>query len=159
MAAFINHYSFLLLAAAAGVVLLIFLSRNGIDTGDLMALLSFTVGITFALVTFNPGASDISNYSQFQSALEAEGHLLLEIQSPYCLACAAAKPSVDRLEDSNPQLEIIRVNIQDPVGQQISREFQSRVTPTFLLFDPDGEAVLRTFGALDSRSIQAELED
>lgn len=159
MASFINHYSFLLLAAAAGIALSIYLLRDGIDGSDLIALLSFAVGITFAFVTFGPGDSDITSYAQFQSALEAEGHLLLEIQSPYCLACAAAKPSVDQLEDSNPRLEVIRVNIQDPVGQQLSSEYQSGVTPTFLLFDPDGEVILRTFGAIDSLAIQAELDN
>lgn len=158
MATFINHYSFVLISAVLVLGLAIFLFRDGVQQNDLLAIAALIIGFGFAFFTFNAGQSDIASLDQFDSALKAETPLLLEIQSPYCLACATAKPIVDRLEADQPELQVIRVNIQEPVGAALADRYQTHVTPTFLLIDAEGEIVLRTIGALDPQAVTAELE-
>lgn len=157
MTTFINHNSFILTFLLAAAALAFFLFRDGIQRNDLLALLALSLGFAFAFLTFNAGESDLSTETQFDAALAAEQPVLLEIQSPYCLACATAKPIVDRIERNQPNLQVIRVNIQDPIGAELARRFQSRVTPTFLLFNEQGEIVLQTVGAIDPQAVAAEL--
>ena len=159
MTTFINHYSFILTFLTAALILALFLFRDGVERNDLLALAALTIGFGFAFLTFNAGASDIGSMEQFEAAIESDSPVLLEIQSPYCLACATAKPIVDRIERVQPALRVIRVNIQEPVGARLAREYQTRVTPTFLLFDEKGDILLRTIGAIDPQAVAAELED
>lgn len=158
MTTFINHYSFLLTFGIITLVLAIFLLRDGLQQNDLLALAALIVGFLFAFSIFNAGTSDITVANQFDTFLQSDSPVLLEIQSPYCLACATAKPIVDRIEANHPELEVIRVNIQDRAGADLAQRFNTRVTPTFLLFDVDGQIVLRTFGAIDPQAVTAELE-
>lgn len=158
MATFINHYSFLIAAIAAVIILSVILLRDGVQQNDLLALAALVIGLGFAFINFNAGSSDVSAIDEFDSSLAAGDYVLLELQSPYCLACATAKPLVDRLEANQPELRVVRVNIQDPLGAQLARRYGTRVTPTFLLFDPGGNLALQTVGAVDPQAIARELE-
>ena len=83
---------------------------------------------------------------------------LVEVQSPYCFACVAAKPAVDRLEaELRDKLVIRRVDIRSPEGQQLVREHQVQFTPTFLLFDATGKEQWRGSGSLDAERVRGEL--
>ncbi len=159
MATFINHYSFLLLFALAGIGLAVLLLRDGMEGRDLVALGALGLGFAFAFSTFSPGESTIAEVEEAEVALREGRPVLLEIQSPYCLACAAAKPTVDRIEAEHPRLRIIRANIQESVGTQLAERYRTRVTPTFIFFDTAGQEVLRTYGAIDPHQIERLLEN
>lgn len=158
MATFLNHYSFLLLFALIGLVLAFILLRDGVEARDLLALGALALGFVFSFVSFAPGGHTVSDVDEFEAALADARPLLLEIQSPYCLGCAAAKPIVDGIEADNPDLRVLRVNVQDPVGAQLADRYRSRVTPTFLLFDGSGTEQLRSYGAIDPAEVDRLLE-
>jgi thioredoxin-related protein len=68
------------------------------------------------------------------------------------------RPVVDRIARQNAgNLEVIRLNAQDPVGADISAEYDLRVTPTFLLFDPRGKEILRSVGVIDPAEVSRAL--
>ena len=69
------------------------------------------------------------------------------------------KPVVDRLEkELGSQIYIIRVNIQDPAGQGLAKEFAFQYTPTFIFFDPTGKELWREVGSLDVQKVKDTLK-
>lgn len=67
----------------------------------------------------------------------------------------AAKPVVDRLEERwTPELSVIRVNLQDPAAAPLARQYGAQYTPTFLLFDGQGQLLLRSVGAIDPEAVE-----
>jgi thiol-disulfide isomerase/thioredoxin len=69
------------------------------------------------------------------------------------------RPVVDRIErEYQGRLDVLRVNAQDDLGALLSARFDLRGTPTFLLFDSDGDEVLRSVGVIDPRELARELE-
>ena len=57
------------------------------------------------------------------------------------------------------RLTIIHVNIQDPIGKALGKTFDFRYTPTFVLFDGEGEELWRTIGAIDPSEVRQSLGD
>lgn len=153
MASLVNHYSFPLSFAVIGLALALFLLRDGVRLLDLLALAALLIGFLFSFRVFSAGESTMDRTQEVEAAIGVGQPVLLEIQSPYCLACAAAKPIVDRIEQDYEDLRVIRVNIQDPVGASLARRYGTRVTPTFLLFDQEGQEQLRAFGGIDPRAV------
>jgi hypothetical protein len=61
----------------------------------------------------------------------------------------AVRPVVDGIERQYAdRLRVVRVNIQEPPGAQLSREWGAVFTPTFILFDEHGAEMLRRVGRL-----------
>ena len=71
----------------------------------------------------------------------------------------AAKPIVDGIEAQNRgELSVIRLNVQSNSAQPLKDLYDFRFTPTFVLFDGDGDEVLRSVGAIDPQQVQEVLE-
>jgi thiol-disulfide isomerase/thioredoxin len=71
----------------------------------------------------------------------------------------AAKPIVDGIEDENRgDLTVLRLNIQDRDIRPILSVYGFQFTPTFILFNGDGEEVLRSVGAIDPHQVQQTME-
>jgi len=67
---------------------------------------------------------------------------------------------VDGIErEFEGKINVIHLNIQDPVGQELGSVFQFQYTPTFILFDGQGEEVWRTIGAIDPSEVRQFLDD
>ena len=57
---------------------------------------------------------------------------------------------MDRLEaELGEQIIVIRINMQDPLGQELAPLYQARYTPTFVLFDAGGAEQWRSIGSFD----------
>lgn len=145
---FLNHHSFLLLLVLSALIAAVVLFRHGSSATRVLVLTAVVVAFGLILRSWGAGESSLDEAQDVRAAIGSGHPVLVEIQSPYCLACAAAKPTVDRIERENPQLQVIRMNIQDPAGAQLANEFGTRVTPTFVLFDFDGTELLRAFGSV-----------
>ncbi len=66
----------------------------------------------------------------------------------------AAKPIVDGIENQHADnLNVIRVNVQDDAMGPLMKTYAFQFTPTFILFDPSGEEIFRTVGAIDPKVI------
>jgi thioredoxin-related protein len=71
----------------------------------------------------------------------------------------AAKPIVDGIEGQHQgELAVIRLNIQDRAARPLLATYGFQYTPTFILFDGEGEELLRSVGAIDPRQVQEVLE-
>jgi hypothetical protein len=55
------------------------------------------------------------------------------------------------------ELDVIRLNIQEPVGRAVAERFDFQYTPTFVLIDAQGTELWRQIGALDPQEIERSL--
>lgn len=84
--------------------------------------------------------------------------VFIELYSDYWAACKIAKPIVDGLEDEwGADVTVMRLNVHDNGVQPLLNELNFRFTPTFILFDENGEEVWRTNGSIDPEIINAQL--
>ena len=66
---------------------------------------------------------------------------------------------MDGLKTEFPQsLKVISVDVQTSLGRTLTREY-GKFTPTFILFDPDGEEIWRMIGSLDPDQVRENLPD
>ena len=71
----------------------------------------------------------------------------------------SVKPVVDAVErEFSGKLKVIRLNIQDSVGQVLTQEYDFQFTPTFVLLDGAGQEVWRSVFALDPARLRSWLK-
>jgi thiol-disulfide isomerase/thioredoxin len=147
---FFNHHSVLIVGALIFLGVASAILRRGNRPRDWL-ILAVTLAVYFgAWFAFRPVARLVPP--------EPGKALLLEVQSPYCFACVAAKPAVDRLEaEWRDRLVVRRVDIRSPEGRQLAREHRIEYTPTFILFDATGREQWRGAGGLDADRVRAVL--
>ncbi len=148
---FFNHHSVLFVGILILIGVTIGIVRRGNRTGDWI-ILALTMALYFgAWWMFRPVA---------RPQLAPTGQpVLLEVMSPYCFACVAAKPAVDRFEaEWRDRLVVRRVDIRSPHGQQLTQTHDVSITPTYILFDATGREQWRGTGSLDTEQVRAHLE-
>lgn len=65
---------------------------------------------------------------------------------------------MNRLEaELSEDMLFLRVDIQSPEGKDLSEIYASRTTPTFILFDPQGEEIWRSIGLLDPEQVRTSI--
>jgi len=71
------------------------------------------------------------------------------------MGCTLAKPIVDGIEkDLQGKLQVMRVNIQTADGKEAASRYNSLVTPTFILFDKQGQEIYRSIGQIDPQAVR-----
>lgn len=156
MSVFFNHYSFLLLSVGlilvAGLVLLTRKPR----WNDYLAFGVIALGLVMAWSILHPRQTPLmDDAKKVQSMIGAGTPVLLEFQSPYCISCTAIRPTVDELEEElGDRIHIIRLNIQDPVGRELTGYYGFDFTPTFIFFDGQGTELWRQIGDLDPQRVR-----
>ncbi len=62
---------------------------------------------------------------------------------------------MDGLEQQlSGQLEVIRINIQEPVGRDLAPVYDFEYTPTYIFFDANGKELWRTIGEIDPQQVR-----
>ncbi|GAB4422489.1 MAG: hypothetical protein Kow002_11870 [Anaerolineales bacterium] len=56
------------------------------------------------------------------------------------------------------ELIVIRLNIQEDVGQELAPVYNFEFTPTFIFFDAQGTEVWRDVGTLDPQRVRESLQ-
>lgn len=69
------------------------------------------------------------------------------------------KPVVDELEkETEDQLYIIRLNIQETTGMELAPVYDFEFTPTFIFFDAEGNELWRMVGEFDPQQVRDSLK-
>lgn len=62
---------------------------------------------------------------------------------------------MDKLKDEyGDRLVLLKVDIQSEAGKEIAREFNSSLTPTFVMFDGEGNELWRSIGKIDPDKVR-----
>lgn len=65
---------------------------------------------------------------------------------------------MDRLEaEWGDEVQVLRVDVQDPSAQPLLTELGFRFTPTFIVLDGRGQEVWRTNGSLDPNRVNEQI--
>ncbi|MGD2057478.1 MAG: thioredoxin family protein [Anaerolineales bacterium] len=157
--AFLNQFSFLLLGAGLLLVLVFYLRRRGPAEGSLIAVGSLLIGLAFAYLFFRPvGSTDISG-DAFGQVVNGETPVLLEFQSPYCIACMAVEPTIKKIEtEFADELLVVKVNVLEEATKPLRKRFEFQYTPTFIFLNPEGQEIWRTVGVLDPQHVASTLD-
>jgi hypothetical protein len=66
---------------------------------------------------------------------------------------------VDGIErEYEGELEVIRINVQDPVGIALGDRLRFEYTPTFIFFDAEGNELWRNIGAINPQDVREAME-
>jgi thiol-disulfide isomerase/thioredoxin len=149
---FVNHYSALilwLLLLAAGLSVVLRRGKKPSQWAILAGILIVSIAVWFA----------IKPVAALGSPVEKQPWLL-EIQSPFCLACLAQKSEVDRVEkEFQGRLVVRRVDIQSGEGRKLAEQHDIQRTPSFIFFDQAGEGQWQSIGKLDVSRLRSSLEN
>lgn len=159
MSTFFNQYSFVLFSILLVIVTGTFLiARNPRKLNNYVALAALIGGLAVTWALVHPRQVLPEDARRIQEIIGGGRPVLLEFQSPYCIACTLVKPSVDALQaELGDRLVFVRINIQDPAGQSLAREYGFAYTPTFIFFDAQGNELWRQVGGLDSQRVRDSL--
>lgn len=83
MSSVINQYSFLIAGAGALVVLAALLFRDGVRSGDFLALGALTLGLALAYALLRPGQGTANASDAVRAEIGEGSPVLLEFQSPF----------------------------------------------------------------------------
>lgn len=163
---FFNQYSLLIVSVGLALVAGLILLTNKPKWNDYLAFGVIVLGLIVTWTVLRPRQTPLMDDARTVTALIGAGTpVLLEFQSPYCIACAQIQPIVDELEQQldaeisiGKQLHIVRLNIQDGVGKELAAAYDFEFTPTFIFFDSQGNEMWRTVGRFDPQMVRDSLE-
>lgn len=156
----LNQYSFIWLAAAVTLIAALVFLRKKPRLPDFLAVGVILLALVAAWFVLRPRQTLLSGEAAEVQARIGQGTpVLLEFQSPYCLACTAIKPVIDDLEEEYAgRLLILRVDIQSQAGRELAAAYGFQYTPTFIFFDAAGREVWREIGGLNRERLQQSLQ-
>ena len=134
--------SYIWLALALFVVLAFIFAPGGWSPAEIGVLVVYglaVVALGLALRTPRSKLTTFDGLAAFDAVLRGPRPTLLEFYSENCGVCMAMKPVMDRLEhEAGHRLQILRINVSEPIGIEIADRYRVTFTPTFLLFNGSG---------------------
>ena len=135
-----NSYYFA--SNAIGLVLAIWVLRNGLTLLDVVIVLVYVLAagwLARRLRTPSAQRARFDEIAAFDKALRDPRPTMLEFYSDNCGVCMAMKPAMDQLEQEvGHRLQMLRVNVGDAMGRVLAERYDVTVTPTFVLLNGAG---------------------
>ncbi len=156
---FFNQFSFLIFSAVGGVVLALLLWRWQrpplLLRGALMA--AYAVGIVLVALLVRYPVGTVDSAEQVEATLNNGNPSLVMLYSNYCVGCMVALPGVRALQNdlADTPINFILLNIHERPGSSLLERFRFEISPTFLLFDRNGQEVLRSSSLPDAAAVRA----
>ncbi len=139
---FFSFNSYYFLSNAVGLALAIFVLRDGLTTLEGLVVLAYVLAAGWLARRLRTPGQQLARFdglAAFDRALRDPRPTMLAFYSANCAVCMAMKPVMDRLEqDVGQRLQILRINVADPIGRQLTDRYGVTFTPTFLLLNGAG---------------------
>lgn len=157
----VDQYSALWIGGAFVLLVALVLFQGRPQARDFVALGVVIAGLVVAWLLLHPRQTPLVGDARTVQSMIGQGvPVLLEFQSPFCIHCTQMKPVVDKLENElGDELRVIRVNAQEEAGRTLAPVYMFEYTPTFLLFDAQGNVLMRQTGDLDTERVKALIEE
>jgi thioredoxin 1 len=97
--------------------------------------------------------TEISNLSDFNDVvLSKRESVLVDFYASWCGPCRAISPLLDEISEENPELRVIKINVED--FEEIAKEYGIVSLPTLLMFK-NGQLTSRQTGFATKFEIEA----
>jgi thioredoxin 1 len=83
--------------------------------------------------------------------MEGSDLTMVDFWAPWCGPCKMMGPILDSVEEENPRVKLIKVNVDE--SQDLSKQFNVRNIPTVVFFKGD-EEVQRAIGLKQKSQLQ-----
>jgi thioredoxin 1 len=93
---------------------------------------------------------------EFEKEIKMDGFTLVDFWAPWCGPCKVIGPIVERLEESNPELKVLKIEVDD--SPQLSSTFGIRSIPTLVLMKGD-EVISVKVGVSNQKQIQSWIDE
>lgn len=80
---------------------------------------------------------------------------LLDFWAPWCNPCKLMNPIIDEIEKDYPDLEVVRINVDEDAG--MVNNYNIQTVPTYILINDDKEIVSFVKGAMPKYRFLKEL--
>lgn len=80
---------------------------------------------------------------------------LLDFWAPWCNPCKLMNPVIDQIEKDYPDLEVVRINVDEDSG--MVDKYNIQTVPTYILINDDNEIVSFVNGAMPKFRFLKEL--
>ena len=117
--------------------------------------------LIIGFVTVNQITPD-SHQSEIKTSglFSIEKPTVVEFMSPTCMACLASKPTVSAMKEIyRDRVDFIEIDVRDSEFKDKILKYNIRVTPTFVMFNSDGNESFRFSGIAKSRIMQPEIDN
>ncbi|MDE3076837.1 MAG: thioredoxin family protein [Chloroflexota bacterium] len=146
-----NQYSYVLVAVLALLVGAFYVAREPRIARWIAWLIAAALLYVLYFV-LRPGKPTVTDTAQLEAQVARGQPLLLELYSTFCLGSMIVKPVVDGIEqEPGVAARLLRIDVTTPGGQDIARELEVDVTPTFIAVDSQGQEQWRLVGGATNR--------
>lgn len=143
----LNQYSYVLFAGLLilGVAVVMWRWRRGPVWLRAGLIIVVTLGVFVLGTSRRYPTSEVTTLAEADAILTNEQPTFVMLYSNYCVGCLAALPSVRDLSGqlAANNIDTLLVNIHDNTGEALVERFKFVFSPTYLVFGPNGEEVLR----------------
>ncbi len=80
-----------------------------------------------------PNIIDVSNATFDQIVLHDKKRVVVDFWAPWCGPCKQITPILESILESNPELTLAKVNVDDEM--EVAKRYNVRGLPTLLLFE------------------------
>lgn len=152
----LSQFSYVWISALVLTALAVYFWYTGFNRAKILVLGVITIGLFVAWWGLRPTNSTVQAASEARLIIrEAQQPVLVQFYSEYCAACIAAEPTLNRLEtELADRLKVVRIDVASAAGQDLSRQLNLQYTPTFVLFDTQGQEIWRRVGSLDETEVR-----
>jgi hypothetical protein len=146
----VNIYGYFVVAAVVVLVALVLLTQDDVSWLDVGLVVGVVAAFALVWQRLHPRLS-VNVPPTGGDLLWKMGHsghyTLLAFESEYCPMCMAVGPRVAQLETVDG-LDVYRLSVNREPGRSLFRQYEGRMTPTYVLVDPHGERIQEWIVAL-----------
>ncbi|MBL8046183.1 MAG: thioredoxin family protein [Anaerolineales bacterium] len=152
----LSQFSYVWISGMVVLALAAYFWYTGFNRAKALALSFITLSLFVAWWSLRPTASTVQAATEARLIIrEAQQPVLVQFYSEYCAACIAVEPTLNQLEqDLADELKVVRIDVASAAGQEFSRQLNLQYTPTFVLFDVQGQEIWRQAGGLDDDEVR-----
>ena len=142
----VNHYGFLTVPLVPLAILVVFLGQNGWSLVD-FAILAVVVAAVI-LWWWTQHARQSQNVPASAPSLlneigQSGKYAMLAFESEFCISSTMVGKQLTELETAFPhKFQIYEISILQDPGKQLFKQYEGRVTPTYILLSPEGQVMM-----------------
>lgn len=144
----VYHYAYPILATIVVLVAFALLNADGlnlVELGVLIALIGVFVLIWWLFRTRQRKDTPVNATALLRAVRHSHKHALLVFESEFCVTSMLLRRQGSFLERMRPRpLETYRLSVNREPGRTLFAQYDGRITPTYILIDPQGNVVVRS---------------